>query len=405
MLENLISFTLGTGVSALIAATACKFSLKKQLASSAHGFTQQLNEIDLDKKQLQNKINSLETKIEEQKTLTVGMISNAFHTGSELMEQMSAGLGEIQGQVNSTCDPINNIHDASTSAQSMIQKSQNSMQNLSTSITGLHDLTALVSKLCDHMNQVNQKSQVIHNIANQANLLSLNAAIEAARAGEAGRGFGVVANDMNRLSELSATSAQEISQILSSGLKDIETITFEMNNKVEIFSAASDSVMTCFGKMHEVINSISEITDTLNTTSTCALDNVKQVSNQTQTNMEMLTKILSDVTGKISGNSIHDISPAQAKDSLGDFKIIDVRRPQEFNDELGHINGATLYCLQDNFKQAISGLDRNANYLFVCRSGGRSARGARIAQAMGFKHVSNLAGGMLEWRKVFPKAS
>jgi len=405
MLEYIIPFGAGVSISAIAFTAFAKIKQKKPTTQSFFPSHQEIDELDNDKDALTNELEAIKTKFQNQTELTVEKISHAFNTGSELMEDMTISLGQIQEQVNSTSEPIETIHKHSVEATNMLTNSRDSMENLTNSIEHLNNISSLVNKLCEHMNQVNEKSQVIHNIANQANLLSLNAAIEAARAGEAGRGFGVVANDMNRLSDLSASSAQEISQILSGGLRDIETITSEMSQKIDIFTKASDTVCANFKSMRDVIISIDSVSKNLSLDSNNALENVKKVSEQTQTNMESLTKMLSDVTGTVSGNVIHDLGPREVQPKLQEYVIIDVRKPNEFNDELGHIDGATLYCLQDNFKDSISELDKEANYLFVCRSGGRSARGARVAQSLGFKHVTNMAGGMLEWRKNYPLAS
>ncbi len=91
-----------------------------------------------------------------------------------------------------------------------------------------------------------------------------------------------------------------------------------------------------------------------------------------------------------------EITPAQAAAALPQYRVIDVREPDEWVGPLGHIGAAELVPLA-TVTEAAAGWDRNQNLLVVCKSGGRSARACGALAQMGFTRVTNLGGGMMGW--------
>lgn len=81
------------------------------------------------------------------------------------------------------------------------------------------------------------------------------------------------------------------------------------------------------------------------------------------------------------------------------IKLIDVRRPDEFNAELGHIKGAKLITLGPDLIQFLETSDPEDEIVFVCRSGGRSAAATAESRLRGFKHSVNMTGGMIRWNQ------
>ena len=80
--------------------------------------------------------------------------------------------------------------------------------------------------------------------------------------------------------------------------------------------------------------------------------------------------------------------------------VLDVREPDEYSDDLGHIRGSRLIPLKALPARAaeLEGL-KNKEVVVVCRAGVRSTTAAAILTAFGFEHVSNLKGGMVEWNE------
>lgn len=81
------------------------------------------------------------------------------------------------------------------------------------------------------------------------------------------------------------------------------------------------------------------------------------------------------------------------------IRLIDVRQPEEFNSELGHIEGAELVTLGSELSTFLENGNRSEEIVFICRSGGRSGTATSESIKMGYKYTVNMAGGMLRWNE------
>ncbi|MDH3671699.1 MAG: MBL fold metallo-hydrolase [Gammaproteobacteria bacterium] len=78
--------------------------------------------------------------------------------------------------------------------------------------------------------------------------------------------------------------------------------------------------------------------------------------------------------------------------------LLDVREPDEYTGELGHIPRSQLIPLKE-LSQRVGELNayRDTPIIVVCRAGVRSTTAAAMLTGLGFSQVSNLKGGMLDW--------
>lgn len=97
-----------------------------------------------------------------------------------------------------------------------------------------------------------------------------------------------------------------------------------------------------------------------------------------------------------------DISVTKTKDFLDtqppdSFQLLDVRQPKEYEEQ--HLPGAILIPLSD-LPGRLSELKKDQKTIVYCRSGIRSKAACQILSDGKFTNVSNMTGGILQWKGV-----
>lgn len=137
--------------------------------------------------------------------------------------QMESAVQALTGQFAGIVDKLDRavkVSDGSTGGHgeagllTVFNRSEEQLSSVVSSLEhanqGKAELVQRVQQLSHFIQELQQMATDVAAIAAQTNLLAVNAAIEAARAGDAGRGFGVLAQEVRKLSSMSGDTGKRI---------------------------------------------------------------------------------------------------------------------------------------------------------------------------------------------------
>lgn len=150
-----------------------------------------------------------------------------------------------------------NLKDMSGNLTENITGISSAIEELAASASQIHtneqELNSDINKIIKLSEEINEVTSFIESISDETKMLGLNAAIEAARAGQAGSGFGVVANEIRKLSDQAKSTVPKIKK-LTDDIKDRVEESSE-KSKGSLSSSQEQAAAT-----EEITASIEEIT-------------------------------------------------------------------------------------------------------------------------------------------------
>lgn len=175
------------------------------------------------------------------------------------------GMTEFAGRISSSAEKAAATADQtalmSLEGTKAIDKVSAQMQSINETVVSLSEA---FKHLTERSNEIGNITEVITSIAEQTNLLALNAAIEAARAGEQGKGFAVVADEVRKLAEQSAQSAEQITRLITIIQNDTKQT---MNSVISATGEVKEGLVVVHeagGAFQKIENSITEVVTQIN---------------------------------------------------------------------------------------------------------------------------------------------
>lgn len=153
--------------------------------------------------------------------------SRTAQTAAEMMTSMKALTTSAQAGRHASADVVT----VTGRAEGVLRDIGTAIQSITATV---ENSTEKVTALGARSEQIGAIVNTIGTIASQTNLLALNAAIEAARAGAHGQGFTVVAQEVRKLADKSASAAKEITELVHEIQETVTASVTTMNSGSEV---------------------------------------------------------------------------------------------------------------------------------------------------------------------------
>ncbi|MBS0198034.1 MAG: methyl-accepting chemotaxis protein [Planctomycetes bacterium] len=284
-----------------------------QLMRSMQSMDRNLNSLVGNVKQAGIRLFSTATEIaatskqQEASSATFGAASN----------QIAAAVKEISATGRDLVKTMESVNRMAGETATLAGSGHASLKNMEVM---MRDLDGATASIADKLNAINERSQkittvitTITKVADQTNILSINAAIEAEKAGEYGSGFLVIAREIRRLADQTASATLDIEQMVqqmhgavSSGVMEMDRFSDQVRRGVREVASAGAQLNEIIDRVNLSTTSFRQVNESMQSQS----EGAQQISdsmaslvanaNQTQQSVREFGRAASDLQSAIA---------------------------------------------------------------------------------------------------------
>ena len=185
------------------------------------------------------------------------VIADSSSAQAASVEQTSAAVNETSSMTAHNAENAQTASKLTADALSVVDEAGKHMMKMMDTMDELKISSDSMSKII----------KTIEDIALQTNLLALNATVESARAGEAGKSFSVVAEEVRNLSQKSARSAADTTEIIDKNIQ----LTYTARDEAE-------AVLRLAEKNARQINDLNTLIEEVSAASAEQAEGAKQIN-------------------------------------------------------------------------------------------------------------------------------
>jgi methyl-accepting chemotaxis protein WspA len=179
--------------------------------------------------------------------------------------QIAAAVKEITATGTELLTTMNEVGQVARDSAAIAVEGRTSLADMQSSMGSLAGSSASISSKLEAIREkardITGVVTTITRVADQTNLLSVNAAIEAEKAGEYGRGFLVVAREIRRLADQTASATLDIEHTVQQMQGAVSTGVMEMDKFSAQVRRSVEEVEGIGAKLAQIIERVEVLTD------------------------------------------------------------------------------------------------------------------------------------------------